>query len=156
MQSYAMPDPHCDDSVISLPCFCATLRRVTRVVTQIYDDALRPHQLRVTQFTLLQVIEMLKEITPSQLGQLLGLDNTTLSRSLRSLEASGWIASVLGIDRRARSLRLTAAGSALMRKARPAWQKAQRRLQKQLAQHGAEKLFPLADRALMAISRIAD
>lgn len=139
------------DSIVSLPCLCATLRRLTRVVTQIYDDALRPDQLRVTQFTLLQVIEMRKEVTPSQLGELLGLDNTTLSRSLKPLEASGWIVSTLGDDRRARSLKLTAAGNGLMRKVRPAWQKAQRRLQNQLAQHGAAGLSSTADRALIAI-----
>jgi DNA-binding MarR family transcriptional regulator len=142
------------DSVISLPCFCATLRRITRVVTQIYDEALRPTQLRITQFTLLQAMEMLKEATPSDLGVLLGLDNTTLSRSLKPLEASGWITSTLGDDRRARSLKLTAAGNALMRKAQPAWQKAQKRLQKQLAQEGAGDLSELADRAFLAIQRL--
>ena len=37
-------------------CVCNTLRMVTRVVTQLYDDCLRPSGLRVTQFSILATI----------------------------------------------------------------------------------------------------
>jgi len=35
------------------PCVCSTLRMVSRAVTQLYDDMLRPSGLRVTQFSIL-------------------------------------------------------------------------------------------------------
>jgi len=41
------------------PCVCNTLRMVTRVVTQLYDDCLRPSGLRVTQFSILAAIARL-------------------------------------------------------------------------------------------------
>src|SRR5437016_14005353 len=43
------------------PCVCNTLRMVTRVVTQVYDDCLRPSGLRVTQFSILAAIARLGE-----------------------------------------------------------------------------------------------
>ncbi len=38
------------------PCVCSTLRMVSRAVTQLYDDILRPSGLRVTQFSILATI----------------------------------------------------------------------------------------------------
>src|SRR2546425_797755 len=38
------------------PCICNTLRVVSRVVTQLYDDCLRPSGLRVTQFSILAAV----------------------------------------------------------------------------------------------------
>jgi hypothetical protein len=47
-----------EDAPAHLPCACANLRRVVRMVTQLYDDALRPTGLRAIQFTLLQALNL--------------------------------------------------------------------------------------------------
>src|SRR5437773_11709207 len=73
------------------PCVCSTLRMVTRAVTQLYDDVLRPSGLRVTQFSLLATLAHLGEANLRQLEQRLAVDQTTLTRSLVLLERNGVI-----------------------------------------------------------------
>src|SRR6266436_3988530 len=68
------------------PCVCNTLRMVTRVVTQLYDDCLRPSGLRVTQFSILAAVARLGEASLKQLEEDLAIDQTTLTRSLSLLE----------------------------------------------------------------------
>ena len=64
-----------------LPCGCANLRRAARAVSQVYDEALWPAGLTISQFTLLQVLLRAGEITQSVLGRILVLDSTTLTRT---------------------------------------------------------------------------
>ncbi len=71
------------------PCVCNTLRMVTRVVTQLYDDCLPPSGLRVTQFSILAAIARLGEAYLRQLDDTLAIDQTTLTRSLNLLEGYG-------------------------------------------------------------------
>src|SRR6266849_50413 len=68
------------------PCVCSTLRMVSRAVTQLYDDVLRPSGLRVTQFSILAAIARLGEANLRQLEYMLAIDQTTLTRSLNRLE----------------------------------------------------------------------
>ena len=114
--------------VPDLPCVCATVRRAARVITQIYDDALRPSGLRVTQFTILQVLHKAGDLTQSQLGRVLAMDSTTLSRTLKLLEDKGSIASYPGEDRRERHLSVAARGKAQFETAEPLWSNVQARL----------------------------
>src|SRR5580698_3872584 len=97
-------------SVVRLPCTCANLRRADRVVTQFYDAALRPAGLRVTQFTLLQALRLAPGISQKQLGELLEIDSTTLTRTLAPLRNKAWLRAATGNDRRELRLSLTAAG----------------------------------------------
>ncbi len=111
----------------TLPCLCATLRRAARAVTQLYDAELRPSGIRVTQLTLLQVLEARSGLIQTELGKLLALDSTTLSRTLRSLEVRGWIRSLATEDRRERGLVLTPAGRRQLGRTAPLWRRAQER-----------------------------
>jgi hypothetical protein len=67
---------------VRLPCACANLRKAALVATQFYDGALRPSGLRVTQFTLLQALKRAPGISQKNLGELLGIDSTTFTRTL--------------------------------------------------------------------------
>jgi DNA-binding MarR family transcriptional regulator len=125
-----------------LPCACANLRRASRAVTQLYDDALRETGLRVTQFTLLQALSLAGELTQGELSEFLAIDSTTLTRTLRPLEDRGWIHSRPGQDRRERHWAITAAGRARLTKARPAWEAVQRRMRTRV---GGDRLSSLFD-----------
>ena len=116
----------------SLPCICASLRRASRVLTGAYDEALRDSGLRVTQYTLLQVLESDGEMTQGRLGEILSLDTTTLTRSLRPLVTSGLVRSIKGEDRRERVLSLTASGRERHREASRAWRRVQGRVRRHL------------------------
>lgn len=119
-----------------LPCACGSLRRAARAVTQLYEGELRSSGLNSAQLTLLQVLERAGPITQGNLGRLLALDSTTLSRTLRPLEARRWIRCEPGRDRRERRLQLTRAGRSQLERANPAWERAQERLR---AGVGAER-----------------
>jgi DNA-binding MarR family transcriptional regulator len=107
------------------PCVCSALRMVTRAVTQLYDDALRPSGLRVTQFSILATLAWLGEANLRQLEDRLAIDQTTLTRSLTRLERDGVIERVPHPDGRIKALRPTAKGRRLLEVARPLWAEAQ-------------------------------
>jgi len=132
-------------SIVRLPCACANLRRADRVVTQFYEAALRPAGLRITQFTLLQALQLAPGISQKQLGALLEIDSTTLTRTLAPLRRQGWLRSVTGTDRRELRLSLTAAGKREYERALPYWQTAQKGLQRAL---GKKNWDHLIDRAV--------
>ena len=125
---------------VELPCACANLRRAARVVTQLYEGQLRDSGLRATQFTLLQALDTTGTITQGRLGELLALDSTTLTRTLRPLVKREWVRSLRGMDRRERHFQLTAAGRRELNRARPQWERAQQRLRKVLGDAGWERL----------------
>jgi DNA-binding MarR family transcriptional regulator len=129
-----------------LPCACATLRRASRAVTQLYDEELRSSGLRTTQFTLLQALLIGGDLTQGALGDLLALDSSTLSRTLLLLEQEGWIRSLPGADRRERHLHLTAKGRGKVEEVLPHWKRAQERLRKALGASEWERVFVLLDR----------
>ena len=129
----------------TLPCMCASLRRAARAVTQLYEDALRPLGLRVTQFTILQALSLAGEVTQRELGELLAIDSTTLTRSLDLLGRRGWVTRRRGDDRRQWRLRLSRAGESELERATPHWQKAQRSLRTHLGHELWAPLMQLTD-----------
>ncbi len=143
LEDAAMPD----SPVLVLPCACANLRRAARVVTQFYDQGLRPAGLRVTQFTLLQALARTGGVSQGELGALLGIDSTTLTRTLLLLRRQGWIEAQRGEDRRRLRLQLTATGRHEYRRALPYWRAAQRRLRRALGESGWNDLLRVTARA---------
>jgi DNA-binding MarR family transcriptional regulator len=116
-------------------------------VTQAYGRIMRESGLEVTQLTLLQVLHRAGPLTQGSLGEILAMDSTTLSRSLRPLERKGWIASGYGTDRRRRYWQLKAAGTHELKRVEPLWHKAQARMHQALGETGWKSLMHSADRA---------
>ena len=114
------------------PCVCGTLRMVSRAVTQLYDEALRPSGLRVTQFSILAVMARMREANLRQLEDALAIDQTTLTRSLSLLERDGVIERVPHPDGRIKAMRLTARGRRALDVARPLWAQAQGKVLREL------------------------
>lgn len=106
-------------------CHCLAARRQARALTRFYEARLRPHGLRATQFSVLAALH-LKGPTPlGELAELLGLERTSLSRSVGVLEERGWLQERSTGDGRMRLLGITAAGRRRLKSAFPAWKKAQ-------------------------------
>ena len=106
-------------------CACFNLRKATRAITQVYDDAMRPCGLRATQFSILGVLALAGPSTISNMSHFLVMDRTTLARNLKPLEKQGLISIAKGKDKRTRCVSLTQKGAGLIRKALPMWEKAQ-------------------------------
>lgn len=114
-----------DQSLPPLPCLCANLRRAARALTKTYEEHLRPFNLSSSQLTILQVLSRMGELSQGTLGRSLAMDSTTLTRTLRTMAAAGWIRERRGADRREKLLALSRAGTNLLQRALPAWEKAQ-------------------------------
>ncbi len=105
---------------------------VSRAVTQLYDEVLRPSGLRVTQFSILAVMARMREANLRQLEDALAIDQTTLTRSLSLLERDGVIERVPHPDGRIKAMRLTARGRRALDVARPLWAQAQGKVLREL------------------------
>jgi DNA-binding MarR family transcriptional regulator len=124
------------DALFDLPCACQNLRRLTRVVTRIYDQELRKAGLEITQFGLLTALAATGEANQKRLSAGFVMDSTTLTRTLGLLRKQGWVQVEPGKDRRERLFRLTRAGKRQMVAAQPYWQLAEDRLQQELGDKG--------------------
>jgi DNA-binding MarR family transcriptional regulator len=139
-----------------LPCMCASFRRASRALTNSYDEALRPFSLRATQFTILQVLSQVGEVSQGELGQILAMDSTTLTRTLRIMAREGWIAERRGEDRRERLLRLATAGRHKFNRALPPWEKAQARLEGKLGDARWHDLMKLTNEVTTLVAKPGD
>jgi len=135
------PDELDQRALPRLPCACAVFRRASRAMTRAYERYLRGTGLNVAQFSLLQALAHVGPITQGRLGRLLALDSTTLSRTLRPLEAKRWLRSGSGTDRRERRLELTEAGRSRIERTIPAWERAQKGLKARLGEKRWERLL---------------
>ena len=115
-----------DSDLYALPCACANLRRLARVMTRLYDAALKPAGLEVTQFSLLAMLAMRGEAVHGVLNRGFAMDSTTLTRTLAVMTSRGWIRATPGADRRTRVYRIAAEGRRRFEKARPQWAQVQR------------------------------
>ena len=121
-------------------CACGRLRRATRALTQLYDDAMMPARLRVTQFSLLRTLARDGALRISDLAARQLLDRTALSRNLDPLVEHGFVEVLKGHDARTREVALTREGSRTLKRAEPHWARAQRIVAQRL---GADRLDAL-------------
>jgi DNA-binding MarR family transcriptional regulator len=135
-----------------LPCMCANLRRAARAVTQFYGAELRPTGLSSTQFTILQTLSIAGNVTQGQLGELLSMDSTSLTRTLAIMGRNGWIEKRRGKDRREWRLQLSSAGEEQLAAALPYWENAQSRLRKLLGRSQSSELSRLSNLATSAVT----
>lgn len=123
-------------------CCATALRKASRRLSQLYDDALAECGLRGTQLSILAELSARDE-APSiaELAEALVTDRSTLGHNLRPLERDGLIAIVAGAqDRRRREVVLTVRGKAKARAALPLWERAQQRFLDTFGAREAERL----------------
>jgi DNA-binding MarR family transcriptional regulator len=125
---------------IARTCIAVRLRLLNRVVTNLYDDALRPLGMKVSQLNILVVTAKLGLVQPIKVCDLLHLDTSTLSRNVERMRAKGWLEVVPGEDARTQPFRLTTRGMRLLERAVPAWEKAQRKAAELLGDDGVALL----------------
>lgn len=116
----------------SQACVALRVRRMSRIITRIYDEALRPIGLTASQFTLLTLIAQQDGITAAEIGFALDIEKSTLSRNLKRLEALGMMKMDPPAGRHGRGLHLTENGVDGIMEAYPIWQRTQERVQEVL------------------------
>ena len=126
-------------------CLCLAVRRASRAITREFDQALRLHGLRATQFTLLSALHLGGSRSIGDLAEMLSADRTTLTRNLAVAEKHGWV--TLRADRndaRSRIAAITTRGSRALEAALPTWRNAQQRLTETIGEQTAASLRKLA------------
>jgi DNA-binding MarR family transcriptional regulator len=125
---------------IARDCISVRLRLLNRVVTNLYDDELRPLGLKVSQMNIMVVTAKLGLAKPAQVCDLLQLDTSTLSRNVERMRARGWLENVVEEDARAQPFRLTVLGHKLLKRSIPAWEQAQHKASELLGEDGVALL----------------
>jgi DNA-binding MarR family transcriptional regulator len=128
------------DALFALPCACQNLRRLTRILTRIYDQELRKAGLEVTQFGVLTALSQTGETNQKRLSAGLAMDSTTLTRTLGLIRKQGWVRVRRGEDRRERLIGLTQAGKAQLAEAQAHWERAEHRLRQGLGDAGWKRM----------------
>jgi len=136
----------------SLPCYCATLRQAARAVTVLYEDLLAGSGLHATQFTALQLLNSVPNLTTTELADALGVDQTTATRTLALIKKAGLAGDTVGLDRRERRWTLSAQGQALLKKLKPRWEAAQKAFERRL---GRAEATALKKASYLAASRLS-
>jgi DNA-binding MarR family transcriptional regulator len=137
---------------LRLDCYCASLRQASRLISQKYDAALAAADLTVTQFTLLTVLRHNPRARVNDLVDVLAMDQSTLSRTLKLMERDSLIARQDGEDRRAVHWTLTSTGRTRLKRAEAHWKKAQDSLTQLL---GEQELRSLTDLAFRLSEKLA-
>lgn len=118
---------------IKMPCYCGSIRQASRIVTQLYDQALKPSGLKITQFGIMRILAAYPGLTTGELAGALAMDSTTLTRTLKIIQDNAWIAATPGDDRRERHWTVTESGKARLDEALPLWKRAQKEFEQMAA-----------------------
>lgn len=128
------------DAPMRLPCHCGTLRQATRAITSLYDAHLARHGIRITQFTILAALHGGDALPTGELATRLLLDQTTLSRTLATLQSNQLVRAESGDDQRVRLWSLTPKGTALFKAARVDWEAAQNDVYRRIGKRNMQAL----------------
>jgi DNA-binding MarR family transcriptional regulator len=137
--------------LLSLPCYCSTLRQAARAATALYEQVLADAGVHATQFGALQLIDSRPRLTTTELAQAIGIDQTTATRTLALIKRDGLATDTVGQDRRQRLWSLTAKGREELRKAQSLWETAQAAFEKRV---GRSEAMALRQAAYLAATRL--
>jgi DNA-binding MarR family transcriptional regulator len=125
-------------------CLCLAARRTARALTRAYDRALKPHGLRITQFSILSMLTLTGPLPMRELGRRQNLERTSLVRSLARLESAGWVETRKEADGRTGIVAITPAGREKLVAVKPAWAAAQAAAKAALGPEGAAAIVAVS------------
>lgn len=124
-------------------CYCISLRRAANTVTHLYDHCLDPAGLSVTQYSLLSNLQHIENCSITDLAAFIGLERTTIVRTLQPLLDRGLISDSSAAGQRNRVLSVTESGNQVLKQCRELWIDAQEKVEACIGKDGAEKLLDL-------------
>ena len=138
---------------MQLPCLFLQIRKADRQLNQLYGKFLARKGMRITQYGLLRAIAGLEEPSITEIGRVLGIDQTTVTRNVEKLEKLGFVASAPApADSRKKIMQLTALGADSLKEAHPHWEEAQQLMISGLGDDDVQELL----RLMLKVSRIAE
>jgi len=129
----------------SRQCIAARIRMLSRMVTNIYDSALKPYGVKLNQMSILVVVYLAGEIGYEALCKRLKMEKSTASRSIERLKKKGWLAVVSAENERRKYLKVTPTGEELLETVHEVWEDAQINAAELLGKEGTEVICNIAN-----------
>ena len=139
--------------IIAADCLAVRVRLLSRTITAIYDDALRPLGLTAGQLNVLVIIANRGPISPGEIARRLSMEKSTVSRNLARMRDNGWVVVAAGESGHKQQLTLNRRGKALLERALPAWEQAQAEARAVLGQRGADSIRSIGNTLWSRIGR---
>jgi DNA-binding MarR family transcriptional regulator len=127
-------------------CIAVRVRLINRVISVLYDEALRPFGLRISQANILAAVAQMGESRPVDVSRILRIEKSTLSRDVELMKRNGWLESEPPTGGRNQTIRLTTQGNKLLGRIRPSWEKAQAEAKLLIGEDGEASLRQMASR----------
>ena len=137
-----------DDAIlaeITQGCLLTRTRRLSRLVTNTYDQALRSFGVNAPQFSLLVLISKFGPASRAEIGRVNYQDRSTLTRNLALLLAEGWVRETPTEGGRSRPIEISTKGRQLLALAAPAWRDAQAEVRNLIGEEAAAKILSVVD-----------
>jgi DNA-binding MarR family transcriptional regulator len=126
---------------IATDCLSVRLRLINRLVGAIYDEALRPHEIKASQLNILVAVSAFGKVTSQQLCRVLHMDTSTCSRALARLKKNQWLQVEPSGDGKILKIGITKAGFKKIEQAYPDWQSAQAKALETLGESTSEMII---------------
>ena len=130
-------------------CLAVRIRILNRVITSVYDEALRPFGIRSSQMNILVAIAAFGATTANRLCKILYLDPSTLSRNVERMKKNGWLETVPSTVGRSRMIQTASEGRQILAQAYPAWESAQAKAHQLLGPATIEAVSATANKLLL-------
>jgi len=138
---------------IASECLAVRTRLLNRTVTNIFDEALRPLKVKVSQLNVLVVVTKRGPVSPGDVARRLNMEKSTLSRNVERMRTRGWLKVSEGDTGRQQILEIAPAGRKLIEKSLPYWKQAQAQTEAMLGQRGARSIHSAADTVWARLGR---
>jgi DNA-binding MarR family transcriptional regulator len=127
-------------------CIAVRVRLINRVISALYDEALRPFGLRISQANILTAVAHMGGARPAEVSRILRIEKSTLSRDVELMRRNGWVESDPPSGGRNQTVRLTPEGTKLLDRIGPSWEKAQAEARLLIGDDGEAALRQMASR----------
>jgi DNA-binding MarR family transcriptional regulator len=131
---------------IARECIAVRVRLINRVITALYDEALRPFGLRISQANILAAVGHMGESRPAEVSRILRIEKSTLSRDVELMKQKGWLESEPPLGGRNQTIRLTPQGTQLLVSIQPSWENAQLHAKQLIGEASEAALRQIASR----------
>jgi DNA-binding MarR family transcriptional regulator len=132
--------------IVGNECLAGRVRRLSRVITNIYDHALKPFGVKINQASILVFLAAKGDSSPGDLGKRLQMEKSTVSRNIDRMRKNGWVENVVKNTGPEQLLRITPSGQLLLIESHSQWKDAQAKALALLGEEGAQALQMLTER----------
>ena len=130
---------------IAADCIAIRVRFVNRVITGLYERALKPFDIKTSQMATLVLLSVRGESSPADVGRILQMEKSTVSRNVARMKKKGWVEVTNQDDGVSQVIKVTPEGRKLLAALHVEWAKAQKAALKLLGKKGVRSVGRLYD-----------